>query len=180
MSVAPRVIFDTNSLWNFAVVERLDVVEQRYGQRCGWTETVQDEADFAERYEPKLAMLKHCPWLGAPIQLKGTGCLAAVSTIQRILASPGDPPTRHLGEAESIHIIEHELDGLGIFVSDDNGAIDLASRRGIRVMRTHDVLAECYAMGELVCPEPFDLLTQMADADRAGVRVPDSHQSICP
>lgn len=176
---APRVVFDTNSLWNFAVVERLDILETRYGSRACWVDTVAAEVDVAEGYEPLLAMLRHCPWLGSPVPLENNACLTDVLRIQRALAAPTDPPSRHLGEAESIHVIEHEMGGHAWFVTDDNGAVDLALRRGIRALRTDAVLRECYAMDELRCPDPFDLLVQMADAGRSGVQVPSEHTQIC-
>lgn len=179
-STAPKVLFDTNSLWNFAVVGRLDVLEVRYGGRGGWGETVAHEVRTAVGYEPLLApLLVDGAWPGDPIDLKASKCLADVARIQKILAGPYDKPTKHLGEAETIHLIEHELDGLGLFVTDDNGAADLAERRGIRVLRTHDVLTECHLMEDLGCPEAFDLIVAMAEAGRDGVRVPADHSKIC-
>jgi hypothetical protein len=37
------VFFDTCTLSNFAIVNRLDLLETRYGYRARWTETVQYE-----------------------------------------------------------------------------------------------------------------------------------------
>lgn len=178
-SVAPWVVFDTNSIWNFAVVERLDIVGTRYGQRVRWAAAVSDEVAVAVGYEPKLAAVEHCGFFSAPVDLASSKCLKDVARIQKILAAPGDPPTRHLGEAESIHVIEHELDGQGWFVTDDNGGADLASRRGIRVLRTDAVLRECFDMDDLQCPEPYELLVKMTELGRDGVRVPTSHSGIC-
>lgn len=179
-STAPVVLFDTNVLWNFAVVGRLDVLETRYADRSSWGRSVADEVAVAIGYEPTLQAIADCSSLGDPIELASAKCLREVAIVQHILAAPGDLPTRHLGEAESIHLIEHELDGLGWLVTDDNGAADLATRRGIRVLRTHDVLAECFDMDDLQCPEPFDLLVAMETAGRAGVRVPPDHTYVCP
>jgi predicted nucleic acid-binding protein len=179
ISTAPPVLFDTNALWNFAVVRRMDVIETRYGDRACWTETVRDEIHVAVGYEPLLTEVEASTWLRGPLKPRSPKCLQKVATIQRILAAPGDPPSRHLGEAETIHVIEHELDGDAWFVTDDNMAVDLAVRRGIRVLRTDDVLRECFEMFDLRCPEPFDLLVQMAAAGRDGVRLPRGHSDIC-
>lgn len=179
-STADPVVFDTNSLWNFAVVDRLDLLEERYGDRAAWVDTVWDEVNKSAAWESCLSDLLTAAWLGTPIALSGAGtCLVDVARIQKILAAPGNPPTKHLGEAESIHVIEHELGGHGVFVTDDMAARDLAQKRRLRVVTTPGVLAECHAMGELACPKPFELLVEMRAKDR-GVKVPLSHLSICP
>ena len=173
-------MFDTNSLWNFAVVERLDILGVRYGTRACWTDTVFDEVRVSEAWEPRLAQLHACTWLGNPLELSRAACLTDVAGIQRILAAPGDPPSKNLGESECIHIIEHELSRDAWFVTDDAAAADLARKRGIRVLGTTDVLVECHYLGELPCPDPFDLLVQMSAEGRANIKVPNSHKEVCP
>lgn len=178
-SVAPWVVFDTNALWNFAAVQRIHILETRYGARAIWTESVEREVQLHVYQEPELALLKTGDWLGAPRSLAETACLDDVLRLQRALASPGDPPSKHLGEAECMHYIQHELHGDALFVTDDGAAADMAQRRGVRVLDTAAVLAECLSNFELVCPQPYELLCAMADANR-GVRVPAHHTAICP
>jgi hypothetical protein len=42
-SRAGDVFFDANTLMNFAIVDRLDLLKAHYGWRAQWTETVRDE-----------------------------------------------------------------------------------------------------------------------------------------
>jgi predicted nucleic acid-binding protein len=178
-SVAPTVVCDTNSLWNFAVVERLDILEVRYGHRVAWTDTVAGEVATSKGYEPRLEQIEKCAWLGVPYEFTKNSCLKAIFGIQSVLAAPGDLPTRHLGEAECIHYIEHELAGNGILFSDDAAARDLAKRRGLQTMTTHDALRDAFVMDELACPEPFSLLVTMVDEHARRLSVPSDHSAIC-
>lgn len=178
-SVAPTVVSDTNSLWNFAVVERLDIVETRYGHRIAWTDTVADEVQRSSGSTPVLADVVACAWLGTPVEFDAD-CMTDIFNIRKILAAPDDPPTKHLGEAECIHFIEHELGGDGIFLTDDHAAADLARKRRIKVMDTLAVLQDAYGMGEVGCPEAYDLLVTMYDDHgRLGVVVPETHSDVC-
>lgn len=67
----------------------------------------------------------------------------------------------------------------GIFVTDDQIALDFARRRGILGFDTRRILEECYAVSEVGCPEAFELLQRMHALDR-GVRVPANHLAVCP
>jgi hypothetical protein len=90
--VIGEVIVDACTLWNFAVVERLDLLEVRYGHRgVRWT----------------------------------------------------------------------------------------ARRRGLTILDTPRVLADCYASGEIGCPAAYELLGEMWAKGR-GVRMPLSHRDVCP
>jgi hypothetical protein len=144
-----------------------------------WCESVEAEVEVAEGYEPGLIGLRGSSWLGPPLTLKSTRCLRDVARLQRILAAHGDPPTKHLGEAESIHVIEHELDGHGVLATDDGSAEDLAQRRGLSTLRTDEILRECFHMDDLRCPEPFDLLEEMFEAGRDNISVPPDHSYVC-
>lgn len=55
------------------------------------------------------------------------------------LASPGDPPTKHLGEAETVAIITRRRLSC-FFVTDDRDAARLASQNGITVASTWRLL----------------------------------------
>jgi predicted nucleic acid-binding protein len=178
-SVAPTIVCDTNSLWNFAVVGRLDIIETRYGHRITWTDSVADEVRRASGRDLALVDVLSCAWLGEPHEFDDD-CMSDVFAIRRILAAQDDPLTKHLGEAECIHFIEHEMTGNGILLTDDHAAADLAKRRGIAVLDTLAVMQDAFGMGELSCPEPYELLVKMADEhDRTGVVVPKSHKDVC-
>ncbi len=90
----------------------------------------------------------------------------------------GDPATLHLGEAEIIDLLQTRQPSW-LLVTDDLPAGDLARRRGIAVIDTPRVLADCYASGEIACPAAYELLEEMATKGR-GVRVPLHHRDVCP
>lgn len=166
------VIVDACTLKNFAVVGRLDILEKRLGQRARWTHAIQREA--AKLQVPVIG------WLDAAISVgDDIATLLEVDKIRRSLgATRSDPATLHLGEAEAIYYLENEHPAW-TFLSDDRPAIDFALRRGLNAIDTLAVLADCYARDQVGCPEAFELVRQMAEAER-GVRVPPSHWFICP
>jgi hypothetical protein len=129
----------------------------------------------------------YCPRPGA-IALRLGGCRGIPATRQRytiahelghLLAGGGtqDQPTQHLGQAEMIFFLQ-EREPDWIFLSDDQAAVDLARRRGLAVIDTPQVLAECHAAYEIGCPDAYNLLLKMRDAGR-GVRVPGNHRAVC-
>ncbi|MGV9818405.1 hypothetical protein [Nocardia xishanensis] len=180
MSTAARVFIDTCTLENFAVIDRMDLLEQRYAGRACWTETIQYEVQRGVGSHPHLQRILDASWLGDPIELPGsTTTVKAVDVIRRGLMS-GTPPTNatdHLGEAEIIHLLETSHRG-SIFITDDRPARDFARRRSLMTLETADVLADCFASGEVLCPEAYKLIEQMVDLDR-GVRLPASHAEVC-
>ena len=40
-------------------------------------------------------------------------------------------------------------------------------------------MTDAYYMGDMRCPEPYDVLKMMWEAER-GVDLPDSHIAVCP
>jgi predicted nucleic acid-binding protein len=166
------VIVDACTLQNFSVIGRLDILKQHFAHRAGWTQAIQREAGQL-RVPP-------VDWLGTPLSAgDDIATLIAVDMIRRGLgATLTDPATLHLGEAEAIHLLETHHP-TWTFVSDDQPAVDFALKRGLNAVDTQAVLADCYAQGEIACPDAFELLRQMA-AEGRGVRVPPSHWYVCP
>ncbi len=41
------------------------------------------------------------------------------------------------------------------------------------------LMADAYSMGDMACPEPYDVLREMWDAGR-GITRPNSHEAVCP
>jgi len=173
------VYFDTCTLSNFAVVDRMDLLEGRYGYRARWTETVEWEIRRGLVAAPHLQRVLDADWLGEPVEVGGDPvALAEINNIRRGLgAGPGNQ-TDHLGEAEIIYHLQY-VDAGAFLVTDDRAALDFARRRGVVAFDTRKVVEECFAYAELGCPEAFNLLRRMAAADR-NVRVPASHLDVCP
>lgn len=166
------VIVDACTLKNFRVVRRLDILETHLGQRALWTQAIQREA--ARLQVPAI------DWLGTAISVgDDVTTLLEVDKIRRGLgATRADSATLHLGEAEAIYYLERQHPAW-TFISDDRPAVDFAIRRGLNAIDTPAVLADCYARDQIGCPDAFELIRQMARAER-GVRVPPSHWFVCP
>jgi predicted nucleic acid-binding protein len=176
-----EVIIDACTLWNFAVVGRLDLLDGRYTHRgVRWTESIQLEIRRHVSEEPQLQEVLNARWLGVPMAIAGSPqTLRRIELIRRgLLATPADPPTLHLGEAEVIDLLETQHPSW-VFITDDRPAGDLAKRRGLAVLDSALVLSECHAAGEIGCPAAYELLSAMAAKGR-GVRVPPNHRVVCP
>ncbi|WP_322751250.1 MULTISPECIES: hypothetical protein [unclassified Frankia] len=117
-------------------------------------------------------------WLGAPFRLDEAGD-EKVDLIRRGLGGRSAEPLRHLGEAESIRVLERTDARDRIFITDDGPAADFVRRRpsGLRVLDAAGVLAEAYAFGEVGCPQAYDLLKAMWEYPRE-IRVPP-HREVC-
>jgi predicted nucleic acid-binding protein len=169
---AGNAVIDACTLQNFVVVDRLDLLKERFTGHAYWTEAIQ--------YEAGRLGITDTGWLGRPIEVgDGVAEIIQIQAIRRALgARRAEPATLHLGEAEAIHYIETREPSWS-FISDDQPAVDFARHRGIDAIDTQQVLADCYEDGKIGCPEAFDLLLAMQTAGR-GVRIPPSHWYICP
>jgi hypothetical protein len=176
------VVVDACSIMNFAAVNRMPLFETAMRGRGRWTQAVAAEIQRASATLTFQALrtLNAGGWLGEPIELDTSDDLIEVENIRAALGGVSAEPLKHLGEAESIRAIEsrEELSG-AIFLTDDGDATYLAAHRGITAKDTRWLLADACAMMDIVCPEPFDVLTEMWEAGR-GVDLPDSHEAVCP
>lgn len=128
MTSASRVLFDACTLWNFAAVERLELLRTRYEGRCAWTESAQWETRRGVADLPYLQPLIGASWLGTPIATDDPLAVQQVDRIRRALGGAPGAPTQHLGEAEAIYYAE--LDRVTtVFATDDRDAFHTAQRR---------------------------------------------------
>ncbi|QSB15151.1 hypothetical protein JQS43_01895 [Natronosporangium hydrolyticum] len=178
MTTSGRVLFDTCTLENFAVVARLDLLEVCYSGRCGWTTAVEWEIRRGAAQRPHLRLLQGVTWLGDPIDSDDNDTLQQIDRVRRALGGAPTRPFEHLGEAQMLHHVQH-VEVSASIATDDRAAYDMALRRGLQVIDTPEILRTCYERQLLSCPEAFELLTKMAQAGR-GVAVPDNHWHICP
>lgn len=173
------IVADTCSLVNFAAVNRMDVVEAALRRRARWTQAVEHEVRcMANRYPPLTTMLTD-KWFGNAIELDTDADYEEVNRIRMALGGVTANPLRHLGEAESIRAIQSraELSG-SILLTDDVSAGDFARRRGLVVWDTCLLLADAFSMAEVGCPEAYEVLLKMRQADRS-VRIPADHRGVC-
>ena len=173
------VAADACTLQNFAVVDALVVLAVRFAGSLVWTEAVRHEVRRGAAIVPALQTVldAEAGWLGAPARLDGPGDAASVDLIRRGLGGSDRSPLQHLGEAESVRLLERTPATRRAFLTDDREAADMARRRGLHVLDAADILAEAYAMGELPCPAAYRVLEAMHGAGRP-VRLP-THRDVC-
>ncbi|MEV4630498.1 hypothetical protein AB0J90_29980 [Micromonospora sp. NPDC049523] len=125
-----------------------------------------------------MAPLLGAAWLGTPVVVGDLPPAAQqVDRLRRAIGGSGIRGVEHLGEAQIIH---HLLTtGGGTIATDDRSAADYAARKGLISLDSNDILADCFEAGLVGCPEAYEILVAMAAAGR-GVRLPSSHQHVCP
>jgi len=175
-----RIIVDNCTLVNFAAIGEIKFLRDTLRERGCWTQATAFECRKSVRYYGGLAAVLSEGWLGDPLEFDSDADVRGVQDTWRALGSPLSKPTDNLGEAEAIHGIlsRPELRG-AIFLTDDNPAADFAQFQHIIVWQTRHVLSEAYASGDVRCPDAYQMLERMRDADR-GVYVPMSHRDVCP
>jgi predicted nucleic acid-binding protein len=133
---------DNTVLVNFALLGRMDLLESVLNGKGAWCNEVARECGLSAR-EPDLASLDEAarifgnPHMPTPVE--------RVDTIQirTMMSKPGDARHAHLGEAETIAIISRRQIRV-VFVTDDADAFAYASKQGIQVIGTWDLLRNAY------------------------------------
>ncbi|MGW5768660.1 hypothetical protein ACWEVY_05865 [Streptomyces longwoodensis] len=158
---------DNTVLCNFACVGALGLLERIIDGRGRWSEAVAFEAARSAHVYPSLTSVQIDGWLGEPLEIQDDE--ADVVERVRVAAFGGSAsrPLQHLGEAQTLHIIQ-QWPGYqeSFWLSDDRAACDHARRLGIVTLETRDVLARGCSTGELSHTEAYKLLQQMRDAGR--------------
>jgi predicted nucleic acid-binding protein len=132
--VTVLVFPDNTVLINFAIINRMDLLSRLANGNGRWCATVATEcAESARR--PDLAALDGAREIFGEPLFPDAAELQDVRVLRDELAVPGDRPSKHLGEAETIAIIvRRQL--VCIFVTDDRDAARLATRKGVRAVDT--------------------------------------------
>lgn len=135
----PVLMFPDNTvLINFAIIKRMDLLERLANGNGQWCATVAIECSESGR-RPELAALSRANEIfGEPLYPDAAEHQDA-RLLRDQLASPGDSPTKHLGEAETIAIITRRQLRC-IFASDDGDAGRLAGQSGISIVTTWHLL----------------------------------------
>lgn len=159
---------DNTVLCNFAAVDRLDLLEEALGGRGRWTEAVAYEASRSALHYPPLASLETGGWLGEPIEIVNDAEIQQINRIRRVVFGGTDEqPLKHLGEAETCHIILHWEEFTGSWwISDDREALTYARAQGIITRETMDLIALAAVTGAITAEEGFNLLQKMVGQDR--------------
>ncbi|MFN8188056.1 MAG: hypothetical protein U0R69_13385 [Gaiellales bacterium] len=158
----PIYVFDADILRSFAVVNRLDVLEHRYGRRARITIEVREELAAALQYEPTLGAVLAADSLFPPERS------FAVDEIERIRLRLGgrSRDRRHLGEAASIQVA---LEQGWTFATDDRDATRIARALGVATISTPAILRVCAADGMISSAEAYALVNEMREVHGRGL-----------
>lgn len=128
------VLPDTTVVRNFALLHRMDLLEDLVGSRAAWCGTVATECDAQARL-PELgdmALARRIfglPWMPSDAEH------IEVTMLRERLASPGDGRYTHLGEAETIVLASRRSPG-AVFVTDDRSAVEIALSYNVTAVTT--------------------------------------------
>jgi hypothetical protein len=95
---------DNTVLINFATISRMDLLEKLANGNGQWCATVAGECAESAGY-PGLAALSAAEGIFGEPLYPSPAEHQDVQVLRNQLASPGDRPTKHLGEAETVAII---------------------------------------------------------------------------
>lgn len=175
-----RYLFPDNTvLCNFAVVERLDLLETILNGCGRWTSAVAGEAEASAQYIPVLRAIAGAGWMGDPIEVTEDADILQVDRIRRVVFGGTDAkPLQHLGEAETCHVMRTWPEFAGSWwVSDDREALRYAKRQGIPAYDTFDLMAMAVNDGDIYGSAAFVLMELMTSRGRS-VRMPAGHESF--
>lgn len=146
---------DNTVLVNFGLIERMDLLRRLLEGRCTWAATVAVECAESARRTELRQLLVVPEFLGTPLVIEEDEEFLLMGDIRERLRIPGDPDTRHLGEAESLAIISHRSLNAH-FVTDDTGAMREARRMGVEVITTSSLLLLTVKVGWLTAQQCWD------------------------
>ncbi|QKW09382.1 hypothetical protein HUT18_26335 [Streptomyces sp. NA04227] len=173
---------DNTVLCNFAAVSRLRLLEKILDGRGRWTEAVAAEAANSARYLPELGILSDESWLGEPLVVDDPAELVLVDRLRRaVFGGRPNRPLQHLGEAETLVVIENREGYEGaLWITDDGEAGRYARRRGIDVLDTVGLMRLAVADSLVPCDEAHGLLRGMQRAGRFLRGVPARPADLLP
>lgn len=126
------------------------------------------EAEQSARFWPKLHQVPVDGWLGDPIEIDDPAETALVDRVRRVVFA-GSPtrPLQHLGEAETLVVIEHRSGFTdSVWITDDGEAGRYAHRKGICVKDSVDMMREAAVGGLVTTEDGHRLLLGMEQAGR--------------
>lgn len=122
----PLFFHDTSVLVNFHRPGLIPVLGALFGEKVRWTATIRRECERLERTLALPGLVEAADVLLDDPLVPNTGEHIAIRQLRTRMATPGDHPDEHLGEAETITIIQRRLLD-AVLVTDDRGAQQWAS-----------------------------------------------------
>lgn len=169
----PKLFLPDNTvLINFAIVRRMDLLAELLKGQGSWCLSIARECRKSQDYHPDLTEAGAI--FGEPL-IPDAREIVDARVLREAMASPGEPATKHLGEAETIAIISaRQLDGL--FLTDDRDAAALAHRHDITAVTTWDLLRLAHKTTKVTRPVLTGYLRTLKGAGRGqppGITSPD-------
>jgi predicted nucleic acid-binding protein len=125
---------DNTVLINFALINRMDLLERLANGHGKWCASVASEC-HASAGQPGLGALTAADAILGPPLYPDNAELIDAKLLRAELSSPGDHPHQHLGEAETLAImIRRQV--TGFFATDDRDAARLAVKHNVTVATT--------------------------------------------
>lgn len=167
--VATFLFPDNTVLINFAMINRMDLLERLANGNGRWCATVAGECARSAGVTGLEALDNARGIFGAPLYPETLAERIDVQTFRRELAQPGDHAWQHLGEAETLAIMTRRaIDGF--LVTDDQDARRLARRHQVTVISTWDLLRVAVKHSFLDRPTLWGYLQTLRANRRGGPR----------
>jgi predicted nucleic acid-binding protein len=138
---------DNTVLINFAIINRMDLLSRLANGNGRWCATVATECGESARRLELAALAGAREIFGDPL-FPTDAEHQDVRVLRDELAGPGDPPDKHLGEAETLAIIVRR-NLRCFFVTDDREATRLAAKSGVQAADTWLLLRILHRQGWL-------------------------------
>lgn len=164
---------DNTVLVNFACISRIDLLKEILRDRGRWTDAIAYEAQRSARIYPELGSIARDAWLGDPIEVTDRKEQMIIESIRRAaFGGSANEPLKHLGEAQTCHVIRTNPEfSASFWITDDHDAAEYAKRQGITTRDTQDLISEGVQDNCVSRDDGFKILQQMAQLGQA-VRVP--------
>lgn len=170
-------LVDNTTLVSFALIGHLSELPTILNGRGCICATVEGEAQRHAVVNAADARLQPLSTVGQLLQVEtaNTSEMVRTQNLRRLLASPGDGRTKHLGEAETLAIIELRYSCAAVIVTDDYSATRLAKNLGIEVATTLGLLQQGYNSQILTDQQ---LLTALTTLHKEGRTAPPLMTSL--
>ncbi|SNT46921.1 hypothetical protein SAMN05216276_104717 [Streptosporangium subroseum] len=170
---------DNTVLCNFASVYQLPLLREILCERGRWTEAIAYEASRSAHVYPDLKTIAPDGWLGKPIEIDDAREVEQINRVRRaVFGGTDQEPLKHLGEAQTCHVIRNWKDYDGSFwITDDRDAQEYARSVGITTRDTAELISE--GISDDVCTrgDGFKLLQLMRQRGRH-LRIPANQAQL--
>lgn len=162
---------DTTALINFGLCNQFDLLEELINGNGQWVGSVANEWAAQSQYHGIDNSNRVWEIFGEPIiPMHNEQAIHIQTQVYRDnLVAPGDGPTKHLGEAETLAVIQHGAFGPCFLATDDADVATHVHRWGIsvKVVTTWQLLRFAYHNGFLARDEAMQIRDNLAQQGRA-------------